>query len=130
VLLSSHLLAEVQATADHLVVIRTGQIVAQGAMADLLTSTGLIVRAADQARLRKLLTQFSVPFATRADDALRVDTSTGTDAEHIAALAVRAGVPLLELRAADDADLERLFLSLTSLTPEASAGAATPEVTR
>jgi ABC-2 type transport system ATP-binding protein len=130
VLLSSHLLAEVQATADHLVVIRAGRIVAQGAMADLLTSTGLIVRAADQARLRKLLTQCSVPFAARADGALRVDTSTGTDAEHIAALAVRAGLPLLELRAADDADLERLFLALTSPAPDASAGVPTPEVAR
>jgi len=62
VLLSSHLLAEVQATADQLVVIRVGQIVAQGAMTDLLTSTGLIVRAADHAGLRRLLTQCSVPF--------------------------------------------------------------------
>jgi hypothetical protein len=43
VLLSSHLLAEVQATADHLVVISAGQIVARGALADLLASTGLIV---------------------------------------------------------------------------------------
>jgi len=125
VLLSSHLLAEVQATADHLVVISTGQIVARGAMADLLASTGLIVRAADHAGLRRLLTQCSVPFAARTDDALRVDTSTGIDAAHIAALAVRAGLPLLELRAADGADLEHLFLSLTS-----PAATLTTEVTR
>ena len=125
VLLSSHLLAEVQATADHLVVISTGQIVARGAMADLLASTGLIVRAADHAGLRRLLTQCSVPFAARTDDALRVDTSTGIDAGHIAALAVRAGLPLLELRAADGADLEHLFLSLTS-----PAATLTTEVTR
>jgi ABC-2 type transport system ATP-binding protein len=125
VLLSSHLLAEVQATADHLVVISAGQIVARGAMADLLASTGLIVRAADHAGLRRLLTQCSVPFAARTDDALRVDTSTGIDAGHIAALAVRAGLPLLELRAADDADLEHLFLSLTS-----PAATLTTEVTR
>ena len=49
VLLSSHLLAEVQATAEHLIVIRAGKIVAAGAMADLLAASGLIVRAADQA---------------------------------------------------------------------------------
>jgi ABC-2 type transport system ATP-binding protein len=125
VLLSSHLLAEVQATADHLVVISAGQIVARGAMAVLLASTGLIVRAADHAGLLRLLTQCSVPFAARADGALRVDTSTGIDAGHIAALAVRAGLPLLELRAADDADLEHLFLSLTS-----PAATLTTEVTR
>jgi len=125
VLLSSHLLAEVQATADHLVVISAGQIVARGAMAVLLASTGLIVRAADHAGLLRLLTQCSVPFAARADGALRVDTSTGIDAGHIAALAVRAGLPLLELRAADNADLEHLFLSLTS-----PAATLTTEVTR
>jgi ABC-2 type transport system ATP-binding protein len=125
VLLSSHLLAEVQATADHLVVISAGQIVAQGALADLLASTGLIVRAADHAGLRRLLTQCSVPFAARADGALRVDTSTGIDAGHIAALAMQAGLPLLELRAADDADLEHLFLSLTS-----PAATLTAKVTR
>jgi len=130
VLLSSHLLAEVQATADHLVVISAGQIVAQGALADLLTSTGLIVRAADEAGLRQLLTQRSIPFAARTDGALRVDTSTGIDARHIAALAVRAGLPLLELRAADDADLEHLFLSLTSPAPAPEPGGPTPEVTR
>jgi ABC-2 type transport system ATP-binding protein len=36
VLLSSHLLAEIQATADQLVIIRAGRIVARGALADLL----------------------------------------------------------------------------------------------
>jgi ABC-2 type transport system ATP-binding protein len=40
VLLSSHLLAEVQATVDHLVVISAGKIVAQGALTDFLTTTG------------------------------------------------------------------------------------------
>lgn len=130
VLLSSHLLAEVQATADHLVVISAGQVVAQGALTDLLTSAGLIVRAADQARLRQLLTQRSVPFAARTDGALRVDTSTGIDAGHIAALAVRAGLPLLELRPADDTDLEHLFLSLTSPAPAPALGPPAPGVTR
>ena len=50
-LLSSHLLAEVQATADHLVVISAGKIVARGALAELLATNGLIVRATDQAAL-------------------------------------------------------------------------------
>jgi ABC-2 type transport system ATP-binding protein len=40
VLLSSHLLTEVQATADHLVVISAGKTVAAGALADLLTAAG------------------------------------------------------------------------------------------
>jgi ABC-2 type transport system ATP-binding protein len=130
VLLSSHLLAEVQATADHLVVISSGKIVAQGAMADLLAASGLIVRAVDQRALWQLLTQHSVPFTAHADGAVRVDTATGMDAKQISALAVRAGLPLLELRTADDAGLEHLFLSLTSPGPEAIAGVLTPEATR
>jgi len=128
VLLSSHLLAEVQATVDHLVVISAGKIVAQGALTDLLTTTGLIVRAADQTALRRLLTQHAVPFSAYSGGALRVDTSTGVDATRLASLAVRAGLPLSELRPADDAGLEELFLSLTS--SGASAGNPASEVTR
>jgi ABC-2 type transport system ATP-binding protein len=40
VLLSSHLLAEVQATADHLVIIDQGRVVASGSQASLLAGTG------------------------------------------------------------------------------------------
>ena len=40
VLLSSHLLAEVQATADHLVIIDQGAVVASGTQASLLAGTG------------------------------------------------------------------------------------------
>lgn len=40
VLLSSHLLAEVQATADHLVIIDRGRVVASGTQASLLAGTG------------------------------------------------------------------------------------------
>jgi ABC-2 type transport system ATP-binding protein len=125
VLLSSHLLAEVQATADHLVVINAGRIVAAGALADLLATSGLIARAADQAALRRLLTQHSVPFTPAADGALRINTSTGADAAQIAALAVAAGLSLLELRPADHAGLEDLFFTLTSPAADTGAGAPT-----
>ena len=56
VLLSSHLLAEVEATVDRLVVIRAGQVVADGRLADLLSTTGLVARATDQTALLAALT--------------------------------------------------------------------------
>ena len=126
VLLSSHLLAEVQATADHLVVISAGKIVARGALAELLATNGLIVRATDQAALARLLTHGSIPFTSRPGGALRVDTSAIASAEQIAVLAMAAGLPLTELRPADAA-LEELFLSLTSPGPD--AGEPAPEET-
>lgn len=129
VLLSSHLLAEVQATADHLVIINAGRIVAAGALSDLLAASGLIVRAGDQTALRRLLAQHAVPFTHAPGGALRVDTSTGVSADQIAALAVTAGLSLLELRPAEHAELEDLFFTLTS--PAANTvGTPTPEVPR
>ena len=130
VLLSSHLLAEVQATADHLVVINAGQIAAAGALSDLLTATGLIVRAGDQTALRRLLAHHAVPFTHAPGGALHVDTSTGVSAAQIAALAVTAGLPLLELRPAEHTELEDLFFTLTSPAAGTGSGTPTPEVPR
>ena len=130
VLLSSHLLAEVQATADHLVVINAGRIVAAGALTDLLAAPGLIVRAGDQAALRRLLTQHAVPFTPAPAGALHIDTSTGVSAAHISALAVTAGLPLLELRPAQHAGLEDLFFTLTNPAAGTGGQAPTPEEPR
>src|SRR3954466_1626302 len=55
VLLSSHLLREVEAVADHLVVIGGGRIVARGDKADLLAAAGTFVRALDPSALDLML---------------------------------------------------------------------------
>jgi len=130
VLLSSHLLAEVQATADHLVVINAGQIVAAGALSDLLAASGLIVRAGDQTALRRLLAHHAVPFTHAPGGTLYVDTSTGVSAAQIAALAVTAGLSLLELRPAEHTELEDLFFTLTSPAAGTGGGTPIPEVPR
>jgi ABC-2 type transport system ATP-binding protein len=130
VLVSSHLLSEVQATADHLVVINAGRIVAAGTLTDLLSASGLIVRAGDQEEVRRLLAQHAVPFTLAPGGALHIDTGTGVSAAQIAALAVSAGLPLLELRPAEHAGLEDLFFTLTSPAVGAGGGAPTPEVPR
>ncbi len=55
VLLSSHLLREVEAVADRLVIIGNGRVVAQGTRDELLAGGGTVVRATDGVRLRGAL---------------------------------------------------------------------------
>ena len=55
VLLSSHLLAEVEAVADRMMIIGGGRIQAQGTRAELLTESGTIVEADDLATLDAVL---------------------------------------------------------------------------
>ena len=70
VLLSSHLLHEIEVVADDLVVIGNGRIVADGAKAELLAGAGTQVRTADPDRLVDALTRASVTVTSRhADDA-------------------------------------------------------------
>jgi ABC-2 type transport system ATP-binding protein len=115
VLLSSHLLQEVQATVDHLVVIAGGVVAAAGRLADLLGSGGLVVRSPEPAALLRLFVHAGGSFSTNTDGSLTVDPSVaGLDAERIGRLTVQHGVPLSELRSADATGLEDLFFSLTA----------------
>jgi ABC-2 type transport system ATP-binding protein len=109
VLLSSHLLAEVEAIADQLVVIGNGRIVAEGAKHELLAASGVIVRSLDPAALHEELAAAGLVATPGADGALLVDAG----AEAVGRVAAAAGIVLLELRPADTGGLERLFLSLT-----------------
>ncbi|CAI9411700.1 ABC transporter ATP-binding protein [Nocardioides sp. T2.26MG-1] len=126
VLLSSHLLHEIEVIADDLVVIGQGRIVAQGTKAELLASAGTLVRTPDVRRLAHALVDANIDFtdsaASGTHDALRVDA----EAELVGQVALRAGVPLTELRAADGAGLEEMFLDLTADTQrdDTSEGAA------
>jgi ABC-2 type transport system ATP-binding protein len=113
VLLSSHLLYEIDAIADRLVLINRGRIVAQGLKSELLTSRGTLVRAANQTALERAIDEAGFETA-RADGALVVDAEPAA----IGAAAMTANVVLTELRPADDGGLERLFLSLTATDPE------------
>ena len=110
VLLSSHLLREVEAIADQLVVIGRGKIVAQGSMAELLASTGVIVRGLDPGALHEALADAGLTATPGSDGALLVEA----EAEAVGRAAAAAGVVLLELRPADTGGLEELFLSLTA----------------
>src|SRR5690349_17570073 len=111
VLLSSHLLHEIEVIADDLVVIGNGRIVSQGTKAELLASAGTLVRTPDVPTLAQALTGASVEFSTMTD-ALRVDA----DPDVVGRVALSAGVALTELRAAEGAGLEEMFLELTADT--------------
>jgi ABC-2 type transport system ATP-binding protein len=117
VLLSSHLLAEVEATVDWLVVIRSGQVVARGRLAELLSTSKLVVRTTDQPLLGQALSDAGVPHAVEDDGSISVDTSAGTTAEQVARLAANAGILVIELRESDRAALEQLFFALTAPVP-------------
>jgi ABC-2 type transport system ATP-binding protein len=110
VLLSSHLLREVEAVADQLIVIGTGKIVAAGSKQELLAATGMIVRGADDAALERALTSAGLTSTPTSDGARLVDA----EAEQIGRAALDGGVVLVELRTADSGGLEELFLKLTS----------------
>jgi ABC-2 type transport system ATP-binding protein len=113
VLLSSHLLHEIDAIADRLVLINRGRIVAQGLKSELLAPRGMLVRAANQRALESALEAAGFE-ATRADGALVVDA----DPAAIGAATMTAKVVLTELRPADNGGLEQLFLSLTATDPK------------
>ena len=112
VLLSSHLLHEIEVIADDLVVIGNGRIVAQGAKSDLLRSAGSIVRSTGREVIARALTDSGLTSTPVGDDGLLAQA----DAEQVGRIAFAAGVPVTELRPADGAGLEEMFLELTAET--------------
>jgi ABC-2 type transport system ATP-binding protein len=112
VLLSSHLLHEIEVIADDLVVIGNGRIVAQGSKEELLNAAGTQVRAEEHHVLRNALERNGYGVTTGPGNTLH----TEADTERVGRIALHAGVALTELRAADSAGLEEMFLQLTADT--------------
>ncbi len=117
VLLSSHLLHEIEVIADDLVVIGNGRIVAQGAKSDLLRSAGSVVRTTDRDVVARALLASGITSTPVGDDGLLAQG----DAELVGKVAFAAGVPLKELRPADGTGLEEMFLELTAETQRDTA---------
>jgi len=110
VLLSSHLLAEVEAVADRMMIIADGRILAQGTRDELLTGSGTIVEADDILALDSALERAGHTLH-RADGDRRL---VEAEPEVVARLAMANDVVLRRLAPADGAGLERLFLELTT----------------
>jgi ABC-2 type transport system ATP-binding protein len=119
VLLSSHLLHEIEVIADDLVVIGHGRIVAHGTKAELLQAGGVVVRARDRQALARALESADISWSPAAGGCLRTDA----DAHAVGEAALQAGVALTELRPADGAGLEEMFLELTAQTQREGAAA-------
>jgi ABC-2 type transport system ATP-binding protein len=110
VLLSSHLLHEIEVIADDIVVIGNGRIVAQGTKQELLAAGGTLARAGDPAALTGALTTAGIQATQGAERAVLAEADLAT----VGQIAFAAGIPLTELRAADGAGLEEMFLALTA----------------
>jgi len=123
VFLSSHLMSEMAMTADHLIVIGRGQLIADSPIAEVLAGANqsrVLVRTNDVARLAMALAAPSVTVTTVAHDELEI---SGIDAGVIARVAADAGVLLHEL-STHTASLEDAYMSLTRSSVEFTSGTA------
>ena len=120
VLLSSHLLAEVEAVADRMMIIGGGRVQAQGTRAELLTRSGTIVEAADLAGLDAVLQRAGLTTHPTDGDRRLVEA----EPEVVSRAAFEGGVVLHRLAPADGAGLERLFFELTATQSELAGATA------
>jgi ABC-2 type transport system ATP-binding protein len=120
VLVSSHLLSEVEQSVDDVVVIATGVMRASGPIERVLGGGGepvTRVRSADAARLAGLLRERELAVDTPSDDLLLVH---GTSTEAVGEVAAEHRVVLREL-VAQTRSLEEAFFELTEQRAEESA---------
>jgi ABC-2 type transport system ATP-binding protein len=112
VLLSSHLLGEIERIADEIIVIGHGRIVVHGTKDELLAGAGTFVRSTDDEALLAALAVESVVASRGAAGGLHVDA----EPVEVGRVAAAAGVVLVELRGGDSRGLEETFLELTAST--------------
>ena len=119
VLISSHVLSEVEQTVDDVVIIARGRLVHESSLADLEASVGRMVHAVapDPEALLAALTDAGMATGAAQDGAVLVDDVTPAQ---VGSVAFRAGVELHELRRAEPS-LEETFLRLVSDDPQRSA---------
>ena len=110
VLLSSHLLREVEAVADDLLIIGNGRLLAQGSASELLAAPGTEVRSLDDDALARALLAAGHDVPPSAGGGL----STSAPAEIVGRVALGVGVVLVDLRPTASTGLEELFFDTTA----------------
>ncbi|MFE0459385.1 ABC transporter ATP-binding protein [Kitasatospora sp. NPDC058965] len=126
VLVSSHLMSEMALTAEHLIVIGRGRLIADTSVAEFTASAsqgGVRVRTPQAERLTELLAGRA---EVTAEAEPQVLTVTGTDSEAVGRLAAEHGVVLYELTPRQ-ASLEEAFMELTKDAVEYEAVVAPAE---
>ncbi len=119
VFVSSHLMSEMALTAEHLIVIGRGRLIADMSVAEFIRSSSggrVIVRAAEPDRLAGLLYERGAS-VEQVDGRMVV---TGADCDLVGDIASAASISLRELRA-EEASLETAFMELTGASTEFSA---------
>jgi len=112
VFVSSHLMGEMALTADHLIVIGRGKLIADTSVDDFVARASqkvVIVRSPELERLRHALVGPNVSFGEAGRGALEVH---GLTAEQVGDTAAAAGIALHELTP-QQASLEEAFMNLT-----------------
>ncbi|MEU0669731.1 ABC transporter ATP-binding protein [Streptomyces lavendulocolor] len=124
IFVSSHLMSEMALTADHLIVIGQGRLLADTSMADFIhrnSRSYVRLRSPQRERLLDALHGAGLTAAEAGDGTLEVD---GATAEQVGDLAARHGITLHEL-SAQRASLEEAFMRMTAATVEYHAHSAT-----
>ena len=112
VFVSSHLMSEMALSAQHLIVIGRGRLIADTGMEEFVAraAPGVVrVRSTDPTGLAALLRSREVAVSEAGDGALAV---SGLSTDQVGRLAGAAGITLLELTA-QQASLEEAFIDLT-----------------
>ncbi len=112
VLLSSHLLGEVEQICDRVGVIRNGKLVAQGTVGELRGQARLLVRADPMDRARQLVEEMHGVEQVQVSDGALVLATDAAQAGEITRELVTSGVVVSELRPVERS-LEETFLELT-----------------
>ena len=127
VLVSSHLMSEMALTADHLIVIGKGRLIADSSVEDVIKASSgraVLVRTPDAIAFQARLESAGASVEARSDGALMVQ---GLEAPTIGQLAAQGGVVLYELTP-QEVSLEEAYMELTQDSVEfhAASGAGTP----
>ncbi len=129
VLVSSHLMSELQDAADHLVVVGRGKVIADTAVAELIAAASGDRVALRTAARTHAMTVLANAGATVAATGLDTLTVSGLTAERVVRLLNESAVPFSEV-SAHRATLEEAYMELTRESVEFRAATAEESETR